>query len=69
MSQVEATHSTSAVEADVHSNRPELKGKRAATRLRLINACSKIIVDSGFRAVSMTAIAEQAGITRQTAYR
>ena len=69
MSQVEATHSTSAVEADVHSNRPELKGKRAATRLRLINACSKIIVDSDFGAVSMTAIAEQAGITRQTAYR
>lgn len=47
----------------------EFRGKRAATRHRLMNACSTIIVRSGFKAVSMTAIAEEAGITRQTVYR
>jgi AcrR family transcriptional regulator len=34
-----------------------------------MNACTTIIVRSGFRAVSMTAVAEEAGITRQTVYR
>ena len=48
---------------------PELKGKRAVTQHRLMNACASIIVRSGFRAVSMTAIAEEAGITRQNVYR
>jgi AcrR family transcriptional regulator len=51
------------------SAEPEFKGKRAVTRHRLMNACSTIIVRSGFKAVSMTAIAEEAGITRQTVYR
>jgi AcrR family transcriptional regulator len=69
MSQLEATHPLSVVQSDAHPDGRKLKGKRAATRHRLMNACSTIIVDSGFRAVSMTAIAEQAGITRQTVYR
>lgn len=47
----------------------EFKGKRAATRHSLMNACAAIIVRLGFKAVSMTAIAEEAGITRQTVYR
>jgi AcrR family transcriptional regulator len=47
----------------------EFKGKRAATRHRLMNACAAIVVRSGFNAVSMTSIAEEAGITRQTVYR
>jgi AcrR family transcriptional regulator len=47
----------------------ELKGKRAATCHRLMNAAATIIVRSGFSAVSMTSIAEEAGITRQTVYR
>jgi AcrR family transcriptional regulator len=46
-----------------------LKGKRAVTQHRLMNACAAIIVRAGFRAVSMTAIAEEAGITRQNVYR
>ncbi len=69
MSQVEAKHYLSVVQTDAHPDDSELKGKRAATRHRLMNACETIIVESGFRAVSMTAIAEQAGITRQTVYR
>ena len=44
-------------------------GKRAATRHRLMDACAQLIVRDGFDAISMTAIAEQAGITRQTVYR
>lgn len=44
-------------------------GKRAATRDRLMDACAALIVRNGHRAVSMTAIAEEAGITRQTVYR
>ncbi len=47
----------------------EFKGKRAATCHRLMNAAAAIIVRSGFSAVSMTSIAEEAGITRQTVYR
>lgn len=47
----------------------EFTGKRAVTRHRLMNACAAIIVRSGFPAVSMTAIAEEAGITRQNVYR
>ena len=50
------------------ANEP-LKGKRAVTRHRLMNACMALICRSGFQAVSMTAIAEEAGITRQTVYR
>jgi AcrR family transcriptional regulator len=34
-----------------------------------MNACAAIVVRSGFNAVSMTSIAEEAGITRQTVYR
>jgi len=44
-------------------------GKRAATRHRLMDACGAIIVGDGFEAVSMTSVAEEAGITRQTVYR
>ncbi len=44
-------------------------GKRAATRHRLMDACGAIIVRGGFEAVSMTSVAEEAGITRQTVYR
>lgn len=44
-------------------------GKRAATRDRLMDACAALIVRDGFEAVSMTAVAEEAGITRQTVYR
>ena len=44
-------------------------GKRAATRDRLMDACAELIVREGFEAVSMTAVAEEAGITRQTVYR
>ena len=44
-------------------------GKRAATRHRLMDAAAQLIVRDGFDAVSMTAVAEQAGITRQTVYR
>lgn len=44
-------------------------GKRAATRHRLMDACAQLIVRDGFDAVSMTAVAEEAGITRQTVYR
>ncbi len=69
MSQLEATHDLSVVQSDARPDDCELKGKRAVTRHRLMDACETIIVDSGFRAVSMTAIAEQAGITRQTVYR
>ena len=46
-----------------------LKGKRAATRDRLLDACGALIVRAGFEAVTMTAVAEEAGITRQTVYR
>jgi AcrR family transcriptional regulator len=52
-----------------YSSEPNFKGKRAATCHRLMNACSTLIVRSGFQSVSMTAIAEEAGITRQTVYR
>ncbi len=52
-----------------HAEDPTVTGKRAVTRHRLMNACASIIVESGFRAVSMTAIAERAGIARQTVYR
>ena len=34
-----------------------------------MDACGTIIVRDGFEAVSMTSIAEEAGITRQTVYR
>lgn len=44
-------------------------GKRAATRHRLMDACGAIIVRDGFEAVSMTSVADEAGITRQTVYR
>jgi len=44
-------------------------GKRAATRHRLMDACGTIIIRDGFEAVSMTSVAEEAGITRQTVYR
>ncbi|MBJ19862.1 MAG: TetR/AcrR family transcriptional regulator [bacterium] len=44
-------------------------GKRAATRHRLMDACGAIIVRDGFEAVSMTSVAEEAGITRQSVYR
>jgi AcrR family transcriptional regulator len=44
-------------------------GKRIATRHRLMDACGAIIVRDGFEAVSMTSVAEEAGITRQTVYR
>ena len=47
----------------------EFSGKRAATSHRLLDACSKLIIHSGFKAVSITAIAEEVGITRQTVYR
>lgn len=47
----------------------ELTGKRAATRHRLMDACAALIVGDGFEAVSMSAVAEQAGVTRQTVYR
>ena len=67
--QFETTHYLSIVQSDGHPDVCELTGKRAATRHRLMNACATIIVESGFRSVSMTAVAEQAGITRQTVYR
>jgi len=44
-------------------------GKRAATRHRLMDACEKLIVRDGFESVSMTSVAIEAGITRQTVYR
>jgi len=47
----------------------EFTGKRAATRHSLMDACAALIVRDGFDAVSMTGVAEQAGITRQTVYR
>ncbi len=46
-----------------------LRGKRAATRDRLLDACASLIVRDGFEGVTMTAAAEEAGITRQTVYR
>ena len=46
-----------------------LKGKRAATRERLLDACAALVVRDGFDGVTMTAVAEEAGITRQTVYR
>jgi AcrR family transcriptional regulator len=46
-----------------------VRGKRAATRDRLMDACSNLIVRDGFRGVSMTSVAEEARITRQTVYR
>ncbi len=51
------------------SERQRFSGKRAATRHRLMDACGAIIVRDGFAAVSMTAVAEEASITRQTVYR
>ncbi|HEB91618.1 MAG TPA: TetR/AcrR family transcriptional regulator, partial [Deltaproteobacteria bacterium] len=45
-----------------------LSGKRVATRHRLMDACGEIIVRQGFSAVSMSSVAEKAGITRQTVY-
>lgn len=51
------------------SNPEAFTGKRAATRHRLMDAAAQLIVRDGFDAVSMTAVAEQAGITRQTVYR
>ncbi len=45
-----------------------LSGKRVATRHRLMDACGEIIVREGFAAVSMSSVAEKAGITRQTVY-
>ena len=47
----------------------EFTGKRAATRHRLMDSCVALIERDGFDAVSMTGVAEQAGITRQTVYR
>jgi len=44
-------------------------GKRAATRHRLMDACEKLIVRDGFESISMTSVAIEAGITRQTVYR
>ena len=51
------------------SNPEAFTGKRAATRHRLMDAAAQLIVRDGFDAVSMTAVAEEAGITRQTVYR
>ena len=51
------------------SNPEAFTGKRAATRHRLLDAATQLIVRDGFDAVSMTAVAEEAGITRQTVYR
>jgi AcrR family transcriptional regulator len=51
------------------SNPDAFTGKRAATRHRLMDAAAQLIVRDGFDAVSMTAVAEEAGITRQTVYR
>ncbi len=51
------------------SNPEGFTGKRAATRHRLMDATAQLIVREGFEAVSMTAVAAQAGITRQTVYR
>ncbi|MEM9174407.1 MAG: helix-turn-helix domain-containing protein [Myxococcota bacterium] len=50
-------------------NPESFTGKRAATRHRLLDAAAQLIVRDGFDAVSMTAVAEEAGITRQTVYR
>ena len=47
----------------------EFTGKRAATRHRLMDVCAALVVRDGFEAVSMSAVAEQAGVTRQTVYR
>jgi AcrR family transcriptional regulator len=49
--------------------REPVTGKRAATRHRLMDACATLIVRDGFDGVSMTAVAGEAGITRQTVYR
>ncbi len=46
-----------------------ISGRRALTRNRLLDACAALVVELGFESVSMTAIAERAQITRQTAYR
>lgn len=51
------------------SNPEAFTGKRAATRHRLMDAAAQLIVRDGFDAVSMTAVADEAGITRQTVYR
>lgn len=51
------------------SNPEAFTGKRAATRHRLMDAAAQLIVRDGFDAVSMTAVAEGAGVTRQTVYR
>ena len=50
-------------------NPESFTGKRAATRHRLMDATAQLIVRDGFDAVSMTSVAEEAGITRQTVYR
>ena len=59
----------SAPRARPRPDRERFSGKRAATRHRLMDACGAIIVRDGFEAVSMTSVAEEAGITRQTVYR
>lgn len=57
------------VGADAKPAKRGSPGKRHATRHRLLDACAAVIVRAGLRGVSMTAIAEEAGITRQTVYR
>lgn len=46
-----------------------IRGKRVATRHRLMDACAELIMRDGFRGISMTSVAEEAHITRQTVYR
>lgn len=55
--------------AEAEEARTPISGKRAATRHRLLDACATLIVSKGFESVSMTAVAAEAGITRQTVYR
>ena len=65
----DALHLASVPVRPVHRAPSEYSGKREATRQRLMDACAELIVQSGFEAISMTAVAEEAGITRQTVYR
>lgn len=69
---VPSSPSSSDASASTRARADERKvftGKRAATRHRLMDACGAIIVRDGFESVSMTSVAEEAGITRQTVYR
>jgi AcrR family transcriptional regulator len=60
---------TDNTESDTQRRRPRGRPKGSeATRTRILDAASSLIVDSGYHSISLDGIAEKAGVSRRTIY-